>query len=102
MTSRPAKRRKVKGSRSLIQPPEDASTIAFAPRFDGVENPACAALRHELYEEAWSATEQKIQVCWNGEYIWSLLNHWQIILDEANEDTLSEVTTFVNGAKDIE
>lgn len=39
-----------------------AQRIKFEPRFDGQESLECAALRYELYEKAWSATESKIQV----------------------------------------
>jgi origin recognition complex subunit 3 len=61
--SRLAKRRKVgKSQGSHPQPSESAFYTQFEPQLNNLESPECAALRRDLFEQTWSATERRIQV----------------------------------------
>ncbi|KAE8447607.1 hypothetical protein EG329_010578 [Mollisiaceae sp. DMI_Dod_QoI] len=77
--TRPKKRRKLGRQESFIERPSSSSTPKFETLLDGNESLECIQLRYEIYEQAWSHTEAQIQS----------------ILNEANEDTLKGVTTFV-------
>lgn len=53
----------------------------FTPLLNGNERPACVQRRQENFEKLWAETDERIQV----------------ILEEANEQTLAKVTDFVKG-----
>ncbi|KAE9381721.1 origin recognition complex subunit [Stipitochalara longipes BDJ] len=78
--TRPAKRRKVANVQALIPADVPARISRFEPLLSGLESSECVALRQQTFEYAWSKTEAQVQA----------------ILDEANEDTLEEVTAFVD------
>ncbi|KAH7416938.1 origin recognition complex subunit 3 N-terminus-domain-containing protein [Cadophora sp. MPI-SDFR-AT-0126] len=76
---RPAKRRKVANTKGSVVNSVKAKPFSFEPLLDGFEAPECADIRKCLFERSWSATDARIQS----------------ILNEANEDTLTEVTAFI-------
>ncbi|PBP27313.1 origin recognition complex subunit [Diplocarpon rosae] len=84
-STRPTKKRKIGKTRSSISDPQDAKTFGFEPLLEGFETPQCIAVRQAQFERFWGETEGRIQSA----------------LDEANEDTLAEVTDFVNASKHI-
>lgn len=100
--ARPAKRRKVAKTRDSLSNPEDSTTFSFEPLLDGLETRECASLRKAHFEKSWSTTEARIQVWASKEAPTSMAKKTQNILDEANEDTLAEVTEFVNEAGQAE
>ncbi|KUJ24048.1 uncharacterized protein LY89DRAFT_572219 [Mollisia scopiformis] len=77
--TRPSKRRKIGKQKSSDEQPGDPTTLEFDALLNGKETSEWIQRRHELYVRAWSHTESQIQS----------------ILDEANEDTLQDVTKFV-------
>ncbi|TVY17954.1 Origin recognition complex subunit 3 [Lachnellula arida] len=83
---RPTKRRKVaRGRPSVLQPHESINSLVFEPLLGGLETVECVRERQDLFQKCWSETDARIQS----------------ILNEANEDTLAEVTAFVDGSGDI-
>ncbi|TVY64314.1 Origin recognition complex subunit [Lachnellula suecica] len=76
----PAKRRKVAKGKASAQAQDRTRTLAFEPLLKGAESAECVQLRQDLFRKCWSDTDGRIQS----------------ILNEANEDTLAEVTSFVN------
>ncbi|CZS94593.1 hypothetical protein WAI453_013319 [Rhynchosporium graminicola] len=80
--TRPSKRRKVAKTRISAAKDAQAKLFRFDCLINGLESQECADLRQTLFENSWSATEVRIQS----------------ILNEANEDTLTEVTTFINAS----
>ncbi|KAF4625210.1 hypothetical protein G7Y89_g12957 [Cudoniella acicularis] len=84
---RAPKRRKVSKSKvTTSRTQEQPKSSGFESLLGGVESPECVQLRHELYQKCWTETDARIQ----------------LLLDEANEDTLEEVTSFVNNPKEAE
>ncbi|KAF8856979.1 hypothetical protein BDZ45DRAFT_691317 [Acephala macrosclerotiorum] len=77
--TRPTKRRKLGKQKTSIDQPPNYTTSNFEALLNDKENLGYIQLRYELYERAWSHTEAQIQT----------------ILDEANEGTLKDVTSFV-------
>ncbi|PBP26947.1 origin recognition complex subunit [Diplocarpon rosae] len=84
-STRPTKKRKIGKTRSSISDIQDAKTFTFEPLLEGLETPQCISVRKAHFERFWAETEGRVQS----------------ILDEANEDTLTEVTEFVNVSKQI-
>ncbi|KAI0482807.1 origin recognition complex subunit 3 N-terminus-domain-containing protein [Xylariaceae sp. FL0804] len=80
---RPAKRRRVSGKATGQKALQDTASIqAFPPLFSGVEDERCARLRQQLFEDAWSNIDMRIQR----------------ILREANHSTLRQVKCFLQDA----
>ncbi|TVY35860.1 Origin recognition complex subunit [Lachnellula subtilissima] len=83
---RPTKRRKVaRGRPSVLQPHDSINSLVFEPLLGEIETLECVQQRQDLFEKCWSETDARIQS----------------ILNEANEDTLAEVTAFVDSPGDI-
>ncbi|RAL63424.1 hypothetical protein DID88_003845 [Monilinia fructigena] len=84
LLQRPKKRRKVGKTPSKVPGLNgDAETFKLAPLLDEKESPEVSRLRLSLFDEYWVETETQIKS----------------ILSEANEDTLVEVTSFVENEK---
>jgi origin recognition complex subunit 3 len=98
-STRPAKRRKVGRAETSISGIPPAQTLHFEPLLNSLENPECVALRQETFERAWSKTDAQIQVCVLQQSLGLRLTFLKSILDKANEDTLREVTAFVDGRR---
>jgi hypothetical protein len=77
----PSKRRKIGKEKrsSAVQTLEDEPLFTFVPLLDGLENPECVALRQRLFEQSWGQAERRIQD----------------IMSHANNDTLVDVTSFI-------
>ncbi|KAJ8070249.1 hypothetical protein OCU04_000634 [Sclerotinia nivalis] len=84
LLQRPKKRRKVgKTPTKALGLNEDADSFKLAPLLNEKESPELSSLRLSLFNKYWTETETKIK----------------LILNEANEDTLVEVTSFVENEK---
>ncbi|APA06906.1 hypothetical protein sscle_02g016760 [Sclerotinia sclerotiorum 1980 UF-70] len=84
LPQRPKKRRKVgKTPKKAPELGEDADSFKLAPLLNEKESPELSSLRLSLFNQYWTETETKIK----------------LILNEANEDTLVEVTSFVKNEK---
>ncbi|KAK0118781.1 hypothetical protein ONS95_007663 [Cadophora gregata] len=98
--ARPAKRRKVAKTKGPIANAGEAKPVSFEALLDGLEAPECVDLRKRLFEQSWSATDARIQACQSFS-IQTTYNDriradgLKSILNEANEDTLADVTTFI-------
>jgi origin recognition complex subunit 3 len=64
---------------------DQAAQTYFPTLLNGLESAECVALRQKLYEQSWQKVESKIET----------------ILAEANEKTLSQVTSFLESSNDI-
>ncbi|KAB8302266.1 hypothetical protein EYC80_005707 [Monilinia laxa] len=84
LLQRPKKRRKVGRTPSKVPGLNgDAETFKLAPLLDEKESPEVSRLRLSLFDEYWVETETQIKS----------------ILNEVNEDTLVELTSFVENEK---
>ncbi|KAI9640812.1 Origin recognition complex subunit 3 [Ciborinia camelliae] len=79
LLQRPKKRRKVRPPTKVSRLNEDAESFKLAPLLNENESPELSSLRLSLFGKYWMETEAKIKS----------------ILNEANEGTLVEVTSFV-------
>ncbi|CCD45497.1 similar to origin recognition complex subunit 3 [Botrytis cinerea T4] len=86
LLQRPKKRRKVgKAATKAPEINDDAEPFKLAPLFNEKESEELSNLRLNLFHKYWPETETKIQS----------------ILNEANEGTLLEVTSFVENERSI-
>ncbi|CAG8952603.1 hypothetical protein HYFRA_00009709 [Hymenoscyphus fraxineus] len=86
----PTKRRKIgtgqrRTSASKSWPTLQPNPTNFEPLLRGAESEDCILLRQELFQKCWSETDSRIQS----------------VLEEANDDTLAEVTNFVNAPENL-